>query len=236
MSIEEIASKVCNVLFKWIDRDVRLYPVIVGYLYTMNIDPILTLVTERYRDAVQNLVEFKEDLSNIRRLLYSAAYEDYESPTIRDITFVDRVKASICAKLAEKYCNKFVSVLKECIQTTESKDPTKLITLGTILRIFEWQRLLNNELIRISIRQDILSGWLKGVEHALQDLVGDVCGIEKLREYVRSLDLRALVYETVPVGYASLDTLVCPACVEPVLNELVDKYGRVNKIVELCRR
>ncbi len=232
----DVVTRIVGVLSKWIDREVELYPVLVGYIYTMNVDPILTLVSEYYMDKVQNIVELKEDLSNIRRLIYASAYEDYESPAIRDVTYVDKVKAEICSRLAAAYCDKLIQRLRDKLEKVSQENPESVVTLAVLLRIFEWQRLLNDEVLRISIRRDILSGWLKGVEHALSDLVGSTCGVEKLRGLLEKLDLRRLVYSTVPLGFASADIILCPSCVETILRELVSNYASMHKIVQLCER
>ncbi|GEM_PF-5750888 len=229
-----LVTNIVDTLSKWISKEIELYPILVGYLYTMNIDPILTLVSEYYRDKVGNILELKEDLSTIRKLIYSSAYEDYESPTIRDITYVDKVKSEVCSRLAAEYCSKLLQRLRDRLDEASRRSPDSVIALAVLLRVFEWQKLLNNEVIRISIRRDLLSGWLRGVEHAFQDLVGSTCGVEKLRNILGQLDLRKLVYETVPIGFASADMILCPSCIETFLREIVDNYASMRRIVQLC--
>ena len=228
----EIAKQIISVYEKWLSREIRLFPLLIAYTYFMNVDPIVNIVLSKFRDTVQDIVEFKQDLSNVRRTLYSSAVEDYESPIIRDITFIDKTKAEVCRQLSDKYCREYEQVLEKILSEVDLETRVKL---GIVLRVFDRQRLLENTITRLNVRFDILQGWVRGLADALQDL-GYSIDVERLRSELSRLDLFDLVNLKVPIGYASADSVLYPTCLEDFVNKVVREYGNVHRIAEVFKK
>ena len=227
--VESITQQVLEVYERWLSRELRLYPLLVAYTYFMNIDPVITVVLKACK-SINNIVEFKTDLSTVRKLIYISAQEDYESPIIRDATFVDRVKSEICRRLSEKYCAMYREYLARQIERCDVWDKIKL---GVVLRVFEKQRLLEGTVTRVNVRFDLLQGWIRGFTDALQDLE-QRDAISRFVAALTNIDLYELVNMKIPVGYATSDVIIYPTCLEDVVMNLVREYANAQKIIQLC--
>ncbi len=227
-SVEDIAQQVLNIYEKWITRELRLFPLFISYTYFMNIDPLIGVVLRTCRN-IDNIVELKTDLSTVRKLVYIAAQEDYESMVIRDITFVDKVKSEVCRRLSDKYCSEYIGLLREYIERSDVQDRVKL---GVVARVFDKQRLLEGTVTRINVRFDLLQGWVRGFLDALQDLNQKV-NLSKLRDILLKIDLYELVNIKIPIGYATADTIIYPTCLDEMVNNIMYEYANARRIAEL---
>lgn len=230
-TVENIIQQVLDIYDRWIKKELRLFPILAAYTYFMNIDPIVGIVLKTCRN-IDNVTEIKNDLSTVRKLVYIAAQEDYESMIIRDITFVDKVKSEVCRRLSDKYCSEYIRLLREYIERSDVQDRVKL---GVIARVFDKQRLLEETITRINIRYDLLQGWVRGFTDALQDLEQRV-NLSKLRDVLLNIDLYELVNIKIPIGYATADTIIYPTCLDDIVNNIVHEYANAQKIIELCPR
>ncbi len=221
-----VVESIVDEIKKWIDKKLELFPLIVGFIYSMNIDPIVIHVSERMKDV--DVLELKQSLSNIRRVLYSSSIEDVENPVIRDVLQIDRYKSDICSRIQSMYCDRYVQFLREFERSVDIKNIQKL---AIVLRVCEKQKLLNDSIIRVSMRSDILKGWIMGVVDSLRDLGYSVDS--KAIEDVLNLTIKDVVDRSLPIGYASLNVLIIPACLEDYCNYIISEYGNVRRIFSI---
>ncbi|NPA70135.1 MAG: hypothetical protein GXO26_04940, partial [Crenarchaeota archaeon] len=75
-----VTEDIVNQLSSYIEKNVELLPLFIGFLYSMNIDPIIVQVSRKIPQV--DVVSLKQVLSNIRRLIYSTSMSDSEVPTM----------------------------------------------------------------------------------------------------------------------------------------------------------
>ncbi len=221
-----VADDIIKEIRKWINKNIELFPIFIGYIYSMNIDPIIIQVSEKVRNI--DIIEFKQSLLNIRRMIYSSSMPDVENPVIQDVLRIDRYKYEICSKIQDEYCSKYIRYLVECEKKVDEK---YLKYLAIILRVFDRQKLLNNSIIRVSMREDVLKGWIRGVLDSLRDL-----GYNLDDSYIKDIlgmTIRDIVDRSIPIGYASLNVLIIPSCLEDYCNYIANKYGNIKYLLSL---
>ncbi len=217
---------IINQLGSYIEKNVELLPLIIGYVYSMNIDPIILRISRKIPDI--DVMNLKQVLSNIRRLIYSTSMTDVENPLMEDISKIDEKKYQICTELQRRYCNRLVEYLKEVEHKIEKENITKL---AIILRVCERQKILRDSIIRISMRPEIVRGWIIGVKDCLNDLGYNVSG--KALEDIIYEGLDSIVERSLPVGYASYNVLIVPSCLEEYCNYIAKEYGNVKKVFNI---
>ncbi len=220
-AIEDIV----NQLSSYIEKNVELLPIFIGFLYSMNIDPIILQISKKIPQI--DVVNLKQVLSNIRRLIYSTSMPDLEVPTMDEISKIDERKYKICIELQNRYCNRLIEHLRE-IESSADKEYLK--KLAIILRVCERQRLLRDSIIRISMRADVVKGWIMGVIDCLRDLGYNV---EDKFQNIVAEGLDVIVERSLPIGYASYNVLIVPACLDEYCNDIVKKYGNVRALFNI---
>ncbi|NPA24073.1 MAG: hypothetical protein GXO23_07250 [Crenarchaeota archaeon] len=216
---------IVNQLGTYIEKNVEILPILIGYIYSMNIDPIIHQISRKLPDI--DVVNLKQVLSSVRRLIYSTSMLDVENPLMEDITKIDERKYEICTELQRRYCQKLTQHLKDL---EKKVNKIYLKKLAVILRVCERQKILRGALVRISMRPDIVQGWIMGVKDCLKDLGYSV---ENGLEGVSREGLDAIVERSLPVGYASYNVLIVPSCLEDYCDSIVERYGNVRELFEI---
>jgi len=213
---------IVNRLSSYVEKNVEVLPILVGFLYSMNIDPIIVQISKKIPQI--DVVDLKQVLSSVRRLIYSTSMTDMESPSMDDISKIEEKKYKICIDLQNRYCNRLIEHLKNI---ENNVDKNYLKKLAIILRVCDRQKMLRDSIIRISMRADIVKGWLRGVRDCLSDLGYQV--EDKFQDIVNE-GLDVIVERSLPIGYASYNVLIVPACLEDYCENIVKRYGNVKTL------
>lgn len=224
MSFDEVVNVCVEILSKWIDKCIELFPILTTYMYTMNLDAVIKLVYDKYREKIGYVIELKDDLSKIRRIVHGVVEEYHE---IRPLDEVDTCKYNICLKLFEKYCNNYRKFVIEKINTCDNL--SKVLT-AIILRNSSKVIVVKGAVARYSVRLDKAISWTEGAISILKDLGYDIN--VKPEELLNKFDLRDVISEKLPFGYASYDIVLVPTCLEDIVEKFILEYSNAQALIK----
>ncbi len=238
VDVERTSREAFHLLSKWIDVDIRLFPVMSTFMYDLDVEGVMRTIALEFEEVRGRADEIRADLSKVRRALlstYIAVEEETGSPLSRMeevgrcIELVDSQKVSVLRMLYERYCGSYERHIADVIKVSDVRD---LIRVAVVLRSSSKDKVLQDMIVRYSFRLDKLNYWMEGVTCALRDL-GYAIDEKELQSLLKDVDtaVRKIVTSRIPIGRAGYNMILIPSCIESTVDDLVKRYSNVKTIL-----